>query len=80
MRYMSVLLTARALQTDKPVGRLRAVIQRDLYDLHRSREDVLHDLEALRVLVRDRGRVDLEDAILDVMDCVTGWCAPSARL
>ncbi len=44
------------------------------------REELLHDLEVFRGLLRDMGREDLEDDVLDVMDFVTGWCAPSARL
>jgi hypothetical protein len=44
------------------------------------REGLLHDLKVLRGLLRDMGREDLEDDVLDVMDFVTGWCAPSARL
>ncbi len=37
----------------------------------------------LRYLYRDvsgRGNEELEEAILDVMDFLTGWCAPDARL
>jgi len=44
------------------------------------REELLHDLKVFRSLLRDMGREDLEDDVLDVMDFVTGWCAPSARL
>jgi hypothetical protein len=45
-----------------------------------SREELLHELEVYRGLLRDMGREDLEDDVLDVMDFITGWCAPSARL
>lgn len=37
----------------------------------------------LRYLYRDvseRGDEELEEAIADVMDFLTGWCAPDARL
>ena len=45
-----------------------------------SREELLHEFEIFRGLLRDMGREDLEDDVLDVMDFITGWCAPSARL
>jgi hypothetical protein len=45
-----------------------------------SREELLHEFEILRGLLRDMGREDLEDDVLEVMDFITGWCAPSARL
>ena len=44
------------------------------------REELLRELETLRGALRDMGREDLEDDVLDVMDFITGWCAPSSRL
>ena len=44
------------------------------------REELLSELETLRGVLRDMGREDLEDDVLDVMDFITGWCAPSSRL
>jgi hypothetical protein len=75
---MHVQEASRALESDDSVEALSRLVKRALRD--QTREDVLANLEALRILARDRGRTDLEDEILDVMDFVTGWCAPSARL
>ncbi len=47
---------------------------------HRSREDVFQDLRDLRTRFRLMRRPDLEDTILDVMDLVSGWCGPHAKL
>jgi hypothetical protein len=45
-----------------------------------SRAEVLADLESLRVRARLAGREDIEDAILDVMDMITGWTGPNGKL
>jgi hypothetical protein len=37
---------------------------------------VIADLEALRCGLNDAD----EDAVLEVLDFVTGWCSPHARL
>ena len=40
----------------------------------------LSELESLRGELRDSGNEAAEDAVMDVMDCVAGWCAAHARL
>lgn len=43
--------------------------------------DVLYrDLERLAAEMRSRDEEEREDGILDVMDALTGECAPSSRL
>lgn len=37
---------------------------------------ILEDLEQIRDLVSDED----EEKVMDVMDLLTGWCAPSGRL
>lgn len=55
----------------------------DLHDLTRRfldegtpSEVLLDDLGQIRGLVSE----DLEETVLDVMDLLVGWCAPSAKL
>lgn len=44
------------------------------------RQEVLDQLEALRYELRETGTEGQEDAVLDVMDFVSGWCSPHVRL
>ncbi len=46
----------------------------------RSRDDVYEDLKRLVMDLRHEDRDELEDAVMDVMDLLTGWCSPSARI
>lgn len=41
---------------------------------------LLDELEALRANLRREGREADEDRIMDVMDCLVGWCGPKASL
>ncbi|MGQ0847003.1 MAG: hypothetical protein ACT4QF_23020 [Sporichthyaceae bacterium] len=64
-----------AVGTDPRFDRLRAVVQR-LLEARVGVALLLEDLDAIRALVPS----EVEDDVLDVMDLLTGWCAPSARL
>jgi hypothetical protein len=46
----------------------------------RSRDVLYEDLKRLALELRRDGRDDLEDAVMDVMDVLVGWCSPSARM
>ncbi len=46
----------------------------------RSRDAVYEDLKRLVMDLRHESRDELEDAVMDVMDVLTGWCSPSARI
>ncbi len=46
----------------------------------RSRDAVYEDLKRLVLDLRRDGRDELEDAVMDVMDVIVGWCSPSARI
>lgn len=46
----------------------------------RSRDAVYEDLKRLVLDLRREGRDELEDAVMDVMDVLVGWCSPSARI
>jgi hypothetical protein len=45
-----------------------------------SREELLEALERIRLNLREKGRSDIEDIVLDVMDFVTGWSSPHMRV
>jgi len=45
-----------------------------------SREMLVTTLEKCVLRMRADNREKDEDVLLDVMDCLTGWCAPSAKL
>jgi len=45
-----------------------------------SRDALYQDLKLLALDLREEGREDLEDEVLEVMDVLSGWCAPSARI
>jgi hypothetical protein len=45
----------------------------------RSRDELYEDLKHLTLELRRDGHSDLEDAVMDVMDVLVGWCSPSAR-
>jgi hypothetical protein len=40
----------------------------------------LEGLEELRFELREEGREDAEDTVLDVMDFITGWSSPHMRI
>jgi hypothetical protein len=69
----------RALRSAEPVFGLRAFAG-DLLAQGMSREEVLSALEAVRRRLREGGRDADEDAVMDVMDFVVGWCSPHMRL
>ena len=59
---------------------LREIVAEQLREDPSSRDDLLQDLEEIRVAVREAERPDIEDIVLDVMDFVTGWCSPHMRI
>jgi hypothetical protein len=65
----------RAVEAPGGGDRLGSLIQ-DLLDEGIATEELLEDLTELHALLPE----DKEEAMLDVMDALTGWCAPSARL
>jgi hypothetical protein len=55
-------------------------LSRELLDSGYPREALLADYKQLIFELRERGDEAREDDVLEVMDVLTGWCAPSARL
>jgi hypothetical protein len=68
-----------ALRAPDPVLQLRDVAGAMLR-AGRPRDDVLADFETARSLLRQAGREADEDAVMDVMDFITGWCSPHVKL
>jgi hypothetical protein len=68
-----------ALRSDDRVGALRRLAQH-LLDEGSEPETLLGQLERARQELREAGREEDEDAVMDVMDLLTGWCSPHMRL
>ena len=67
-----------ALESTQPLVRLRELIATQM-ETH-SRDEVLAVLNELRQEFRDVGDARHEDAVLDVMDVVVGWCSPHMKI
>ncbi len=66
-----------------PAGEFADALQNQverMIDRGASRDALYEDLKFLALGLRDEGREDLEDEALEVMDVLSGWCAPSARI
>lgn len=68
-----------ALDSDDPVGALRDVAQ-SLLRKGVSRPAVTARLEQLRAVLREAGRDQEEDTVLDVLDFVAGWTSPHMKI
>jgi hypothetical protein len=70
-----------ALRTTEPVQALRALVL-DLAREGHSKSEIYELFEKFLLQLRTRPdlREEDEDAVLDVMDAITGWCHSSAAL
>jgi len=68
-----------ALKSSAPVNELREVVLHLLAD-GQTREAVLELLERARQQLRQADRETDEDAVMDVMDFLVGWCSPHMKL
>lgn len=69
-----------ALAAGDPVARLRAVVRQRLAG-GQPRERIVEELTRLVHSLRAQQRPDEEEEpILDVLDMLSGWCAPGAAL
>jgi hypothetical protein len=68
-----------ALASDDRLGGLRRAAEHEL-QAGMPREQVIAQLEELRSDLRQRGREDDDDVVLEVLDFVTGWSSPHVRL
>jgi hypothetical protein len=77
---MDALTTLRdCIHKNDPVLSLRQSVFA-LFSDGVSKETVLASFEMFRRELQDRGDDVLEDLVLDVMDCVAGWCSPDMKL
>lgn len=44
------------------------------------REQLLEDFERVRAMLRERDEEEREDAVMEVMDFLYGWCSPHMKL
>jgi hypothetical protein len=68
-----------ALQSPNPYTELRFLVK-NLFLQGQSRESVLALFEETRRQMRIIGREADEDIVMDIMDCLTGWCSSHAKL
>lgn len=68
-----------ALASADPVLNLRELVKR-LLDRPTTREEITDALESYRISLRDQGRDTDEDVVLEVMDALSGWTSPHAKL
>jgi len=69
----------QALRSPEPVTELRSLVAR-LFSEGKERAKVLEMLETARQQLRQAGREADEDAVMDVMDFLVGWCSPHMKL
>ncbi|MCC7422801.1 MAG: hypothetical protein IT428_21190 [Planctomycetaceae bacterium] len=68
-----------ALGSDNSFSSLRS-LAKELLDEGRRQEDVLRQFEEYRTILQDAHDEAGEEIVLDVMDLISGWCSPEARL
>ncbi len=68
-----------ALRSARPVEQLREFAFGKLRQGH-EQQDVLAEFEQARQHLREAGREQDEDAVMDVMDMLVGWCSPHVKL
>lgn len=69
----------RALHTSNPFDELRSVVKQLFADGHDDKA-VYNLFEETRAQLRTQGREAEEDMVMEVMDCLVGWCSPSQVL
>lgn len=45
-----------------------------------DKDVLLEDFESVRARLDDEGEEELEDAVMEVMDFLYGWCSPHMKL
>jgi hypothetical protein len=70
---------AAAVCAENPTERLSEVV-RGLVSQGQQRGSIYAELEKLRTTLQKIGRDEAEDAVLEVMDFLTGWCSPHMKI
>lgn len=65
----------QALDARKPLHALRQAARVEL-ERGSSGDELLGELNELRLHLRQEGRTDAEDAVMEVMDALLGWTSP----
>jgi predicted RNase H-like HicB family nuclease len=68
----------RALRSSEPVNRLRSLAE-NLFAEGYSNAAILESFEKARQELRSADREADEDAVMDVMDILVGWCSPHMK-
>jgi hypothetical protein len=69
----------QALRSREPFHGLRSFVL-DLFSQGKDKAAVLAMFESVRQELREAGREADKDAVMDVMDCLVGWCSPQMKL
>jgi len=69
----------RALSSPEPIPKLRALVK-ELFSRGADKASVLAAFENARQELRRAGREADEDAVMDAMDFLVGWCSPHVKL
>ncbi|MGH2583768.1 MAG: hypothetical protein ACRDJE_02505 [Dehalococcoidia bacterium] len=69
-----------AVDAVDPTVSLTKAVRALLSQGRQDRDAIYSELEGLRVTIQAAGRESEEDAVLEVMDFLTGWCSPHARI
>jgi hypothetical protein len=72
-------LYALAFETENPDSALTETIK-GLLEQRYDRKILVHSLTHFGLMLRSEGKDEDEDIVLDLLDALTGWCHPSARL
>lgn len=67
-----------ALQTTDPFLSLRTVVQ-EMFDQRVSQDVILTCLERIHTKLVSEGNESRDDIVLEVMDCVVGWCSSNLK-
>jgi hypothetical protein len=63
----------QALRSTDPFDHLRSLVQ-DRLSQGEDQASLLAQCDTIRQRLRDSNREADEDALMDVMDCLVGWC------
>jgi hypothetical protein len=68
-----------ALRSPDPLERLRSLALR-LSSQGQDQAEIIAKFEEARRQLRESSRESDEDVVMDVMDCLVGWCSPHMRV
>jgi hypothetical protein len=69
----------QALRSPEPAHNLRLLVK-ELFSQGKPSAEVLALFEEARQALQEAGRQSDEEGVMDVMDCLVGWCSPHMKL